>query len=200
MGVRVIRTVTRFSASPDTDPEKPGLDIATCPHPSPGVFSSPLDGVISPPRILRPVDCETVAHQPFAQVDIADRASCHRPPILVQRGRDAVQRPSGNKSVEIVRRLGPAPILETILASKMPSKEITPSQGVLNLGIELNKDENGIGMGVLSDGTPYLNQRGLEILNWLSCLVSDRTEPPYFSGVSSPSASILICLVPRCTC
>jgi hypothetical protein len=31
------------------------------------VFSFALDGVISPPRILRPVDYETIAHQPFAQ-------------------------------------------------------------------------------------------------------------------------------------
>lgn len=51
-----------------------------------------------------------------------------------------------------------------VLAQKTPSKEITPSQGVLQLGIELNKDVNGIGMGVLSDGTPYLNQRGLAAL------------------------------------
>ena len=72
MGVRVIRTVTRYPASPDTDAEKPGLDIAPCPHPSPGVFSFALDSVISPPRILRPVDCETIAHQPLAQIDIAD--------------------------------------------------------------------------------------------------------------------------------
>src|SRR5260370_15833031 len=51
-----------------------------------------------------------------------------------------------------------------VLAPKTPSKEITPSQGVFHLGIELTKDVNGIGMGVLSDGTPYLNQRGLAAL------------------------------------
>jgi len=51
-----------------------------------------------------------------------------------------------------------------VLAPKSTSKEITPSQGVLQLGIELDKDVNGIGMGVLSDGTPYLNQRGLAAL------------------------------------
>ena len=41
-------------------------------------------------------------------------------------------------------------------------KEITPAQGVLDLGLE--RDVGGIGMGVLSDGTPYLNQRGLAAL------------------------------------
>ena len=51
-----------------------------------------------------------------------------------------------------------------VVAPKLPSKEITPSQGVFHLDIELAKDVNGIGMGVLSDGTPYLNQRGLAAL------------------------------------
>ena len=34
-------------------------------------------------------------------------------------------------------------------------------QGCLSLGIERQKEVDGIGMGVLTDGTPYLNQRGL---------------------------------------
>ncbi|QDI81665.1 hypothetical protein E8E01_15035 [Methylorubrum populi] len=48
------------------------------------------------------------------------------------------------------------------LAPKSTSKEITPAQGSLSLEVE--KDVGGIGMGVLSDGTPYLNQRGLAVL------------------------------------
>jgi hypothetical protein len=45
----------------------------------------------------------------------------------------------------------------------LPSKEITPStQGELFSTVE--RDVGGIGMGVLSDGTPYLNQRGLAAL------------------------------------
>jgi hypothetical protein len=51
-----------------------------------------------------------------------------------------------------------------ILAPKSVSKEITPAQGVFNIGIEKDVDIGGIGMGVLSDGTPYLNQRGLGTL------------------------------------
>lgn len=49
------------------------------------------------------------------------------------------------------------------LAPKSASKEITP-QGELDLGIEIERDIGGIGMGVLGDGTPYLNQRGLAVL------------------------------------
>lgn len=40
----------------------------------------------------------------------------------------------------------------------------TSEQGVLDLGIDMERDIEGIGMGVLSDGTPYLNQRGLAAL------------------------------------
>ena len=48
------------------------------------------------------------------------------------------------------------------LPAKAGKKEI--GQGVLDLGIEKDTEINGIGMGVLSDGTPYLNQRGLAAL------------------------------------
>jgi hypothetical protein len=51
-----------------------------------------------------------------------------------------------------------------VLAPNSSSKEITPSQPSLGLGIEADTEINGIGMGVLSDGTPYLNQRGLALL------------------------------------
>ncbi|WP_337846771.1 hypothetical protein [Sphingomonas sp.] len=51
-----------------------------------------------------------------------------------------------------------------ILAAKTAPKEITQSQGMLPLGIEANGEFGEIGMGVLSDGTPYLNQRGLAVL------------------------------------
>jgi hypothetical protein len=51
-----------------------------------------------------------------------------------------------------------------ILAQNSGSKEITRSQGSFNLGIEKDTEVNGIGMGVLQGGTPYLNQRGLAAL------------------------------------
>lgn len=54
------------------------------------------------------------------------------------------------------------PIKIRVLAQKSASKEINPNQGLLALEVE--RDIEGIGMGVLSDGTPYLNQRGLAVL------------------------------------
>jgi hypothetical protein len=52
----------------------------------------------------------------------------------------------------------------SILAPKGGAKEISPLQASLPLGIEKDTDLGGIGMGVLSDGTPYLNQRALAVL------------------------------------
>jgi hypothetical protein len=43
----------------------------------------------------------------------------------------------------------------------MPRKGADPRQGVLNLGIARQIEIDGVGMGVLSDGTPFLTGRGL---------------------------------------
>lgn len=43
----------------------------------------------------------------------------------------------------------------------MPSKSNDPRQGKLDLGIEKQIEIDGVGMGVLSDGTPFLTGRGL---------------------------------------
>lgn len=51
-----------------------------------------------------------------------------------------------------------------VVATNSSQKEIASKQGVLDLQIEMEEDFGGIGMGVLSDGTPYLNQRGLAAL------------------------------------
>jgi hypothetical protein len=51
-----------------------------------------------------------------------------------------------------------------ILAPKNGKTEIGLSQGSLGLEITKSGDFGEIGMGVLSDGTPYLNQRGLAVL------------------------------------
>jgi hypothetical protein len=50
------------------------------------------------------------------------------------------------------------------LAVNSTAKEIGAVQGSFGLGINCNADVGDIGMGVLSDGTPYLNQRGLAAL------------------------------------
>jgi hypothetical protein len=76
-----------------------------------GVFSFALYRIKFSFRILRPVDCETVANQPFAEIDVTHRTSRHRASVLTQRDRDATHRPPRNERVKVVRRLGPAAIL-----------------------------------------------------------------------------------------
>jgi len=44
----------------------------------------------------------------------------------------------------------------SVLAPKSGGLEISPAQGSLELGIEKDAEFGEIGMGVLSDGTPYL--------------------------------------------
>ena len=50
------------------------------------------------------------------------------------------------------------------LPAKRPQKEINSDQGSLPLKIAKEAEIQGIGMGVLTDGTPFLNQRGLASL------------------------------------
>lgn len=47
------------------------------------------------------------------------------------------------------------------LPVKIGYKELGPAQGHLDLGIELQTEVDGIGMGVLKDGTAFLTGRGL---------------------------------------
>lgn len=47
------------------------------------------------------------------------------------------------------------------LPAKPGQKEINPKQGSLPFEIDKQTEIQGIGMGVLTDGTPFLNQRGL---------------------------------------
>lgn len=53
------------------------------------------------------------------------------------------------------------PISISILPSKTGPKEITSRQGSLPLSVQKRKTIKGVEMGVLSDGTPFLTQRGL---------------------------------------
>lgn len=60
-----------------------------------------------------------------------------------------------------MKELDPTPRKIKRLPAKSRRKELDPKQGVLDLRIECERDIDGIGMGVLSDGTPFLTGRGL---------------------------------------
>lgn len=53
------------------------------------------------------------------------------------------------------------PIQIKRLPAKSSPKEIDLGQGVLDLRVDCQAEIQGVGMGVLSDGTPFLTQRGL---------------------------------------
>lgn len=59
------------------------------------------------------------------------------------------------------KELGSKSLKINKLPAKMGSKELASSQMPLDLGIEREIEVDGIGMGVLSDGTPFLTGRGL---------------------------------------
>jgi hypothetical protein len=66
---------------------------------------------------------------------------------------------------DVARKLvTPAPILSSnsnVLAVKSGTTPATPRQGVLDLGVEVERVVGGVEMGVLENGMPYLTQRGL---------------------------------------
>jgi hypothetical protein len=115
--VRVVRAIRWASVRPDAGSIKPRLEVAPRPHAPPGMIGIALGTVVLPSRISRPIQRETVARKPFAEIDTTDGARRHRSPVLIQRDGGATHRPSGNESIEIVRRLGAAAILQAVLAS-----------------------------------------------------------------------------------
>jgi hypothetical protein len=114
VSVRVVRTFSWSTAGSDAHPIKPRLDVTACPYASPGVLRFTLDLVEFSLRILRPIQCETVANEPFAEIDTVDRTRRHRPPVLVQRDRDATNWLARNEGVDLVRHLRSAPILQAV--------------------------------------------------------------------------------------
>ncbi len=63
------------------------------------------------------------------------------------------------------------------LNPKTTGQPATPKQYVLDLGIEIQKDVNGVEMGVLENGIPFLTQRGLaKISGAHRSVISDITQ------------------------
>lgn len=100
--------------------------------------------------------------------ELPRRPSVSETSLQQQRGRrqgsSHVRNRSWRTTVQKPKEISKKPIEIKHLAPKSSSKEIGSAQGVLALSIEKDAEVGGIGMGVLSDGTPYLNQRGLAAL------------------------------------
>jgi hypothetical protein len=63
---------------------------------------------------------------------------------------DSIAQPAPSKSNEINK-----------LGGKMALQPASPRQGVLDIGVQVQQDVNGIEMGVLENGMPFLTQVGL---------------------------------------
>ena len=84
------------------------------------------------------------------------------------------------------------------LVAVMPSKVAAKShQGMLDLGIQMQIEIDGVGMGVLSDGTPFLTLRGLSRLCGVAHFSiqgineewSDEAQPPRVTRIKEILAS-----------
>lgn len=69
---------------------------------------------------------------------------------------------------EVVSAITPKVRKNSMLTPEPRASAITPGQGVLNLQIEKQIEVDGVGMGVLTDGTPFLTGRGLSRLCGIS--------------------------------
>lgn len=72
--------------------------------------------------------------------------------------RERIERPARRTAAEGLTLMS---IRIKHLPQKQGSKELTPAQGTLDLKVDKETEIQGVGMGVLSDGTPFLTQRGL---------------------------------------
>jgi hypothetical protein len=72
------------------------------------------------------------------------------------------------------------------LPAKTARKEITPGQAILDLRIDRQAEIQGVGMGVLSDGTPFLTQRGLLVCAAFRTLILAQSALPGANRPNSP--------------
>lgn len=77
-----------------------------------------------------------------------------------------------------------------MIVASMPSKVATPSaQEKLSLGITKQIEIDGVGMGVLSDGTPFLTLRGLSRLCGVNHSVIQAITDEWMEEAQSPRAT-----------
>jgi hypothetical protein len=73
----------------------------------------------------------------------------------------------------------------------MPTKGADPRQGKLDLGIERQIEIDGVGMGVLSDGTPFLTGRGLARLCGITHAQIQRLSAEWIEAAPKPRVTAI---------
>lgn len=108
--------------------------------------------------IARPIECKTVADQPFPEVGSPDKTCRDRTPILVRGNRGATHRTSGDETIEFVGRLGAAAIQ---IAVGTPAQLIafrrvdTPKPDPGSMYVQrITIDDTGLSDNICSGGRP----------------------------------------------
>ena len=117
MRVGVIRTCGRLSICTDAGAIEPWFDVATFPDSPASALGITLSFAISALRVLRPVQRQASAYEPFSEIGAADRTGRDRTTIWVEAVGQAVNRTPGNERIKVVCRLRAATILQTVLTA-----------------------------------------------------------------------------------
>src|SRR5882724_5909019 len=105
MRVRVVGAVRRLSVCADAGAIQPWLDIAALPDSLTRAFGVALSRAILAFRVLRPIQCKTIAHEPFAEISAVDRTCCDRTPIRIETEWHAADGAGSNEGVKVVSGL-----------------------------------------------------------------------------------------------
>ena len=112
MGVGVVRAVGRSAAHSDARPIQPWFDVAALPDSLTQALGVALGLTVLAFGVLRPIQREAVAHEPFAKICATDRTGRDRPAIGVEVQRKTADRAPGDEGVEVVCGHRAAAVLE----------------------------------------------------------------------------------------
>jgi hypothetical protein len=115
--VCIIRAVARLPTLPHTSAKQPRLNVTPCPHSPPCMLCIALSLAVLPFRVLRPIQREPIANQPPRNVVASNRTYRDCPPVSIQAHGRAINRPSRNEGVKVVRCLCDAAILQALIVA-----------------------------------------------------------------------------------
>ena len=106
-----------MAAEPYARPIQPWLDITAFPDSMARALGISLSLAVFAFGVLRPIQCEAVAHEPFAKICAANRTGRYRAAIWVEAQWKAIDREPVDKGVKVICRLRAAAVLGAILTT-----------------------------------------------------------------------------------
>src|SRR5579859_3925724 len=117
MRVRIVGAARRLPVCANASAIEPWLDIAALPDSIAHAFGVALSRIILAFRVLRPIQCKTITHKPFAEISAADRTCCDRTPVWVEIERHAADRADGNEAIKVVGGLRATAVRQAVRAA-----------------------------------------------------------------------------------